>query len=153
MLNMTRSGNCIPTMTEMEINSVRQLEKYTLQAPQTDIATHHVLHAGMYARTIKIPAGVILTGALIKIATLLIVSGDCIVYMGDKSQELHGYHTLAASGNRKQAFIAKTDTYLTMVFATDAEKVDQAEERFTDEFSLLSSRRDDAVNHIVVTGE
>ena len=35
---------------------------------QVPIETRHVLHAGMYARTICIPAGVLITGALVKVA-------------------------------------------------------------------------------------
>lgn len=152
MPDLISTQNRISSMTEMAINSVRELEEYTLAAPQTEIPTSHVFHAGVYARTIMVPAGVILTGALIKIATILIVSGNVIVYVGEESRELHGYNVFSASAHRKQAFIAKTDTYLTMVFATDVLTVEEAEEEFTDEFDRLSSRRSDAVNHIVVTG-
>lgn len=143
----------IPAMSEVAIDNVRQLEAYTSKVPQTEIPTTHVFHAGVYARTIKIPAGVILTGALIKIATLLIAEGDYIVYIGNESVARSGYHVFAASAGRKQAFIANTDTYLTMIFATDTKSVEEAEDQFTDEADRLSSRRVDAVNHIIITGE
>lgn len=153
MLDLVTSQNVIPSMTEIEINSVRQLEEYTLKAQQIEISTHHIFHAGVYARTITIPAGAILTGALIKIATVLISHGDCIVYIGNEAKELHGYNIFAASRNRKQAFIAKTDTNLTMIFATDAKTTEEAEEQFTEDYSFLSSRRADAVNNVIITGE
>lgn len=143
----------IPAMSVIAIDNVRQLETYTAKAPQTEIPTTHVFHAGVYARTIKIPAGVILTGALIKIATLLIADGDYIVYIGNDSIKRSGYHVFAASANRKQAFIAISDTYLTMIFATNTKSVQEAEEQFTDESDRLSSRHVDAVNHIIITGE
>src|SRR3954451_13515341 len=60
----------IDTMSPAAIDQVRRLEDAALQLPQVAIETGHVLHAGLYARTIQIPAGVLLTGALIRIATL-----------------------------------------------------------------------------------
>lgn len=153
MFELTGQQDRILPMSVMAIDNVRQLETYTLQATQTEIPTSHIFHAGVYARTIRIPSGVILTGALIKIATVLIMQGDCIVYIGDEAVERNGYHVFAASANRKQAFIAKTDTYLTMIFPTDVKTISEAEEQFTDEFERLSSRRDDAINHVIVTGE
>lgn len=140
----------IPAMSETAINNVRKLEELVLKAPQTKIATDHLFHAGLYARTITIPAETVLTGALIEIATVLIVQGRCIVYIGDESKELHGYHILAASAGRKQAFIAIDDTHLTMLFATDARTVEEAEDWFTDEAHLLFSRTPDAINNVIV---
>lgn len=153
MHNLIATDNIIPSMSEMAINSVRQLEFYTLKAPQTEIPTSHIFHAGVYARTIVIPKDVILTGALIKRSTLLVMSGDVVVYIGDEAKEMIGNHVFAASANRKQAFVARTDTYLTMIFATDAMTVDDAEEEFTDEFERLSSRSAHAINTIIITGE
>jgi hypothetical protein len=127
-------------MSNIAIDTVRQLEDIALTLPQVSIDTQHAFHAGMYARTIMIPATVLLTGALIKIATLLIVSGDALVYMDGKAEELHGYNVFSASANRKQAFMALTDTYLTMVFPTEAKTVEEAEAQFTDEADKLMSR-------------
>lgn len=153
MFDVAVLQNRIPAMSEVAIDNVRQLETYTLKAPQSEIPTSHIIHGGMYARSIMIPAGVVLTGALIKVATVLIVHGDCIVYIGDEAKQLSGYQVFAASAGRKQAFVAKTDTYLTMIFSTDAKTVTEAEEWFTNEAHLLMSRHVDAENHVVVTGE
>lgn len=153
MNNLVVAHDYIPAMSEMAIDNVRQLEDYILQCPQTEIPTQHIFHAGLYARTIKIPSGVVLTGALIKIATLLVISGHCIVYVGEEAFERKGYHPFAASANRKQAFVAIEDTYLTMVFATNAKTVDGAEMQFTDDSDRLMSRHDDVVNHVIITGE
>ncbi len=122
------------------MNKVRRLEEVVLGLPQTRIDTSQVLHAGMYARTVMIPAGVVLTGALIKIAPLLIVEGDVLVYVGGETIELNGYNVLAADANRKQAFVAKTDTYLTMVFPSSAHTTEEAEDEFTDEAHMLTTR-------------
>ena len=147
----TRSA--IPAMDLSAIGKVRALEDAILAMPQSPIDTHHVLHAGQYARTILIPAGVVLTGALIRIATTLIVSGDCTVYLGDDAIRVTGYNVLAASAGRKQAFIAHADTYLTMTFATDAQTIEQAEDEFTSESHRLMSRSGDGRNSYLITGE
>lgn len=143
----------IPAMTEEAIDKVRDLEATCLTLPQEKIVTHHVLHGGMYSRTITIPAGILLTGALIKIPTMLIVEGDAVVYLGDNSVELTGYNVLPASANRKQAFAAKTDTNLTMIFPTNAKTVEDAEAEFTDQADMLFSRLSAETNKIVITGE
>ncbi len=133
--------NQLPTMSRDEVAKVRALETHLVQMPQVPIATLHHFHAGLYARTIRIPAGVMLTGALIKIPTLLIVSGHVTVFIGGEEQELSGYHVLLGQTGRKQAFLAHRDTDLTMAFATQAETVEQAEAEFTEETDLLMSRQ------------
>ena len=143
----------LPVTSESSMAKVRILEAAILKEPQISIHTHHVIHGGVYARTIMIPAGAILSGALIKVATTLIISGDVLVYMGDESIELHGHNILAGSAGRKQAFVAITDAYLTMMFKTQARTVAEAEEEFTDEAPRLMSRSADAKNTIIITEE
>ena len=124
-----------------QINSVKEFEDYVLQFPQIKIETSHLFHSGMYTRTILIPEGVIMTGALIKIPTTLIVSGDVTVTVGDGSMRLTGYHVISASAGRKQIFYAHTDTYLSMMFATDCTTIEDAENEFTDESENLQTRK------------
>lgn len=145
--------NRIPAMTDEAVAKVRVIESIALELPQIKIDTDHVLHAGMYARTITIPAGALLTGALINVATLLIVSGHTHVYLDGKPHEIKGYNVLAASAHRKQAFLAVTDTHLTMIFTTKSKLVASVEEEFTDEAHLLMSRADGAINYITITKE
>ena len=141
----------IPAMSEAAIARVRAFEIQALGHPQVAIATDHVIHGGMYARTIMVPAGVVLTGALIKLATLLIVSGDADVYVGGAALEARGYCVLPASAGRKQLIVARTDVHLTMIFPTAARTVEEAEKEFTDETALLLSRH--GGNRITITGE
>lgn len=143
----------IPTMTPEAINKVRDLESVMLTLPQAEIATDHVLHGGMYARTIRIPAGVAITGAFIRVPTLLVVNGNVTVFTGGEPVTLVGNHVLAASAHRRQAFQAHKDTALTMVFATQAKTVEEAEDEFTNEAHLLMSRHPGAANSITITGE
>lgn len=142
----------IAPMTPEAIDKVRQLEARTAELAQVEIPTEHVLHAGLYARTIKIPAGTLLTGAHIKVPTALVISGHVTVFIGAGSIEVCGYQVLPASAGRKQAFLAHADTFVTMLFPSEAATVEAAENEFTDEADRLLSRRQ-ACESITITGE
>lgn len=131
----------LPSMPQTAVESVKRLEDEMLKMPQVHIATENFLHAGMYARTVMIPAGVVLTGAVIKIPTVLIFSGDAIVYTANGPERWTGYRVVLAPQGRKQAFFAQTNTHLTMTFPTSAKTVEEAEEEFTDEADRLLSRK------------
>lgn len=128
-------------------------EKQLAELPQVSIETDHVIHGGMYSRTILVKAGIAISGALIKVPTVLILNGHAMVTIGDETVELAGHHVLAASAGRKQAFLAVADTWLTMVFASDATCVEAAEHEFTDDADRLMSRDPSAINTVTITGE
>lgn len=141
----------IPPMTPSAIGRVARLEEESLRRDQVDLPTDHVLHAGLYARTVLVPAGTLFTGALVKIPTMLVVTGEAMVWTGnDKPLHLVGHNVVPAAAGRKQAFLAMSDMALTMIFATDAGTVDEAERAFTDEHERLASRRDPALNRELV---
>jgi hypothetical protein len=150
-MDVARQYDMFPATSQAGLERVRQIEEAVLQAPQLDVPTEHFLHGGMYARTICIPAGVVLTGALVKIPTMLIVSGKASILIGEDEVVIEGSMVVPASAGRKQAFIAHTDTYITMCFRTDAKTVEDAEREFTDEADMLMSRS--GTNTTVVTGE
>lgn len=143
----------IPRMSESAIEKVSRLEEFNLQHRQENIPTRHVFHAGIYSRTIMIPKGVWLTGAYIIIPTLLVVSGHALVFSDDTWIEVAGYQVMPARAGRKQAFIALENTDLTMNFSTTAKTVESAEEEFTNEAHRLMSRRPDAENFVIFTGD
>jgi hypothetical protein len=143
----------IPAMTTQAVAKVREFEHELAQMPQAEIHTDHLIHGGMYVRTIKIPAGVALTGAFIKRPTTLVVTGDVVLYTGDEALHLVGHHVIPASAGRKQAFMANADTWLTMAFPTSATTIEAAECEFTDDAHLLMSRARPDLNRITITGE
>lgn len=153
MSDLTSQADMIRSMSAAAIGKVRALEEVTAEMEQAEITTWHVLHGGMYSRTIEIPAGVLLTGALVKVPTVLMVSGDVSVYANDQEVRITGHAVIPASANRKQAFIAYENTWLTMTFKTDARTVEDAENEFTEEADRLMSRHEMATNHINITGE
>lgn len=114
--------------------------------------THHVLHGGIYTRTIRIPAGCVIVGALVRVPTTLVVSGACKMLVGSEVHEIDGHAVIPAHQHRKQVFTAVTDTILSMSFATNASTVEEAEDQMTDQSPLLLSRQPDAINTYSVTG-
>ena len=80
----------IPAMTDDAIAKVYALEEELAQLPQEVFENHHVLHGGMYARTVLLKAGVTATGALIQVPTVLIVCGHATVYIDGEPHDLQG---------------------------------------------------------------
>ncbi len=150
---VTVRSSAIPAMSAEAIDKAREMGGVVAAMPQVPIFTDHVLHAGLYARTIMIPKRIWLEGCLVKLPTLLIVHGEVEAYIGEDCIVLSGYAVLPASANRKQIFFARTDTWLTMAFKTQARDVGAAEREFTDDFALLGSHRDPALNRTTITGE
>lgn len=153
MNSLVVTHNHILSMNDRAIAKVQQLEAYVGGFEQAQVDTSHVIHGGMYLRTMKFPAGMAVVGAIIKVPTTLILSGHAALVVGDKAVELEGYHVFAAEANRKQALFAIKDTCVTMMFATNAKTVEEAEEEFTDEPDQLMSRKNMNKNAILITGE
>ena len=133
----------LPVTSGDSLRQTREFESHQLQAgEQLDLETLNVIHAGVYARTIKIPAGVVITGALIKIPTVLIIHGSMKLTVGDKCISVDGFACFKCPAGRKQIMVAKTDCFVTMTFATKAKTVREAEDEFADEGDLILSRKE-----------
>jgi hypothetical protein len=141
----------MPAMTPAAIGMVRALEQANAEREQVDLAVDHVLHGGLYTRTVLIPAGVLLTGALIKVPTTLVIDGDATVFNG-REIRWTGRNVVPASAGRKVAFVAHADTWLSMIFATEAKTREDAEREFTDEWEMLASHKSE-FNSVLITGE
>lgn len=133
--------------------TVREMESKMLAIDQTQLPVHHTLHGGVYTRSMRLPAGVMICGALIKVPTTLIVNGSVTVWANGGSIDVNGYQVLVGAAGRKQLFYANEDTDMTMVCASTATTVDEAERSFTDEWEMLASRAHPDINTELVTGE
>ena len=132
----------IGTMSPADMAKVRRLEQHLLATqPQIDLQYHHELYAGLYDRTVLVPAGHTITGAPVKIETLLTIVGDCIVGLDGNEVRYTGFSKIRAAAHRMGVFTAITDTFISMSFATDAKTRAEAEAQFTDEAHRLASRR------------
>ena len=151
MLPAIQQANTIAPMSAGYLAQVGTLQDLILQAPQIDIVTEHVFHGGMYSRTIKLPADCVLVGALIKIPTTLVVSGDVVIHTEDGPLEIKGHAVIPAFSGTKRVIRSISDATLTMTFPTQAKTVAEAELEFTDEVDALMSHHNQ--NVVIVTGE
>lgn len=134
------------------VNTVSLAQSEVLKTPQLPVVTEHVFHAGMYARTVRIPAGVWVTGVVMKIPTLLVIHGVAMFKTEDGDIALEGFGVLPGSAGRQTILVAYSDVEMTMIFPTQAKTVAEAEAEFTDQVEMLVSRHSTS-DTIVVTGE
>lgn len=121
--------------------TVRELERHMLEMPQVDLGAAHIVHGGMCARTIFIPAGTVLTGALTKCDNICVVHGDITVTTDEGTLRLIGFNVLPARAGFKRAGMTHADTYWTTIFATDKTEVHEIEDEMTPEADMLQTRR------------
>jgi len=142
----------LPSTPPQVLEAIYALEAISLErCEQVEIPTDQLLHAGMYVRTIEMAPGVVLTGALMKLATVLIVCGHAKMLAGAEWVELRGYNVIPASAGRKQVFESISRTWITMVFPSRAASAEEAEAEFTDDCERLSSRHSER-NTVRMTG-
>jgi len=153
MTQLVANNGKINAMSVSAIAKVNALIEVVKDMPQELIHTHHVIHGGMYARTVLIKAGCVAAGSLMKVPTILVINGDVTVFGDGDSFRLTGFHVLPASAHRKQAVFANEDTAVTMLFTTKVKTIAEAEDEFTDEADQLMSRKAEAENFINITGE
>lgn len=122
------------------LDAVCQLEAALLQLPQADIGTWHLVHGGLSARTILIPAGTALTGALTNIDNVCIVSGDITVTTDEGAKRLTGFHVVPALAGSKRVGFAHADTWWTTMHCTDLTNVADIEDEMTSEAASLGTR-------------
>lgn len=90
----------------------------------------HTFHAGVYARTLFIPKDMIAANEVIKIATILIVDGDCLITDTETTRRIRGHEVLLGAPMRQCIVRTLQDTTFTMIFATKAKTVEEAEAEF-----------------------
>lgn len=120
---------------------VAALEAQILQHPQVDLQTTHLVHGGLSARTIFIPAGTVLTGALTNIDNVCVVVGDITVTTDAGPMRLTGHHVLMARAGAKRVGLAHADTWWTMLHRTELTDIGQIEDEMTNESHNLQTRR------------
>lgn len=138
------------------IAKLTRVQDALLKTPQIEVHTEHIIHGGIYTRTIRMKPGTYVMGAHYKVSTTVVLSGTLYAYVGDGWKRFEGYNVIPASKGRKQLFATPPenteDAAITMSFRTDAKTVEDAENEMTDEAELLMSRKSDG-DSVVITGE
>lgn len=119
---------------------VSQLEAMVLTAPQVDLQTEHKLSGGMYARTIFIPAGTVLTGATHKRDHINVMVGDITVSTDEGMRRLTGFNVLETKAGMKRCGFAHADTQWTTISRTDLTVIGDIEDELVVESERLQTR-------------
>lgn len=120
--------------------SIDALERAILAQPQTDLCTEQHLSGKVYARTIHIPAGTVLTGATHKQDHVNIVVGDITVTTDAGTVRLTGHHVLPTKAGSRRAGVAHSDTVWTTLCHTELTDFDAIEDALVEESARLQTR-------------
>lgn len=134
-------GEVIPFDQPPSRERVEQIEQLILQTPQVDLKTTHELSGGVYARTIIIPAGTVLTGAAHKKDHLNIMQGDITVSTDHGMKRMTGQHVIPTKAGYKRIGYAHEDTIWTTVCHTDLMDVEEIEAELVEEPEKLQTRQ------------
>ena len=145
----TATPALVPASSAM-LDQLTKVYELMETCPQTLLVTEHLIHGGMYARTIRREFDSVTIGSLINRATILIVNGSCSMLIGDRRVELTGYNVLAGLPGRKSFSWAHGPVEMTMIFPTSAQTVEEAENEVFAEADCLLSRRISAGNSRVL---
>jgi hypothetical protein len=146
--------NSIATMSAPALAQVQKLshEVSKMTDKHIPVYTDHVVHGGMYYRTLHIPPNSLVCGVLIKKPTALLINGDLTVYLDMDAHRFTGHTVLPAFAGRQTAVYAHAETFATLMMRTDAETVEEAERDMTDDYEMLQSRLHPEFNTQMVTG-
>jgi hypothetical protein len=144
--------NALAPPSPATLDRLHEADRLIRQCPQVEILTEHLLHGGMYARTIRREPGVVAVGSVILRATILIIHGDCSLLTDRGRLDLSGYNVLPGLPGRKSFSLTHGPVEMTMIFPTRAATVEQAEEEIFGEADDLASRKDGNENQVTITG-
>lgn len=104
-----------------------RLEAEVLRHPQVDMPVTHDFCAGLYARTMHIPAGTVATGAVHAEECFMVVrSGALRMSSGVKSFDLAAGDLVKSAPGTKRAVVTYADTVLTTFHANPTNETDPA---------------------------
>lgn len=133
---------------DTKFQSVYDLEAALLRLPQADIKTEHSFCDGLYARTISIPAGTVLTGAVHQHASFWVVRSGELAFTTEGGETVIAYSGQMGSSGAgiKRAGFALTDVVFTTFHANADNEINP--ERLWDKFTSAPSREAlEASNH------
>jgi len=116
-----------------------ELEAIMFDMEQVDIEPVHHFSSGIYAREIKIPAGVTLTGKIHRTEHLNILAKGKITVVTDEGQKtIEAPYVMTCPPNTKRAGYAHTDCVWITIHGTDEKDIDKLEAELitTDYLSL-----------------
>ena len=153
-LTLSDAPVALTSPSSVVLDKIAQASDIIRQFPQVEVVTEHLIHGGMYARTIRREPGIVAVGSVILRATILIVNGPCSMIGGDgKRIDLTGYNVLPGLPGRKSFSLTHGPVEMTMIFPTSAKTIEEAENEIFAEAEELISRKDGSQDTVTITGQ
>ena len=107
------------------VKEILALENEILRHPQVELPLTHDFIDGVYARSMFIRAGTVLTGAVHAFDCFSVIRyGDLIIYTEDGMKEVHAGDMIPSVAGVKRAGYAQTDTLITGFMANPTNETD-----------------------------
>ena len=129
----------------LKLAKILKLEEALQHFPQMQIPTYGLIHGAMFARTMFIPAGLVLTGAHTKLDNISIIFGDVTATTDEGPKRLTGYHVVPALSGKKRVVITHADTYWTTLIHTTSQDIEEIQFLMTDEVERLQTQAGDLI--------
>lgn len=140
-MKATPPSLAVPATSVIALEAIRKVERIMCPDRNPPHPGEHVFHAGCYARTVRMTQGQAIISAMVKVPTLLIVSGSASILLNDGWEHLEGYNVIPAAADRKQIILAHSDVALTTVFQTNVRTLEEAERVYTDERDIVLAHK------------
>lgn len=113
-------------------NEMLALEQAILACPQVEMLVEHFQINGVYARSLFIPAGVVLTGKIHNTESIgILAKGMLRIFDGENYSEIHEGHIAIAKAGTKRIGYAVTDCVFITVHRTDKTDLAEIEDELT----------------------
>ena len=111
-------------------SNIFKLQDFMLQQEQAETETIHHFSDGIYARELKIPAGVCIVGALHKTKHFMMVSkGRCSIATHEGSTVVEAPYMVETQPGIKRVVYAETDTVMTTFHVTNETDIEKIAEQ------------------------
>ena len=111
-------------------SNIFKLQELMLTQEQAETETFHHFSDGIYARELRIPAGVCIVGALHKTRHFVMVSkGKCSIATHEGSQIVEAPYMVETQPGIKRVVYAFTDTIMTTFHVTNETDIDKIAEQ------------------------
>ena len=107
---------------------VLKLQEVMLQMPQFEEELHHHFCEGVYAREMRIPAGVVVVGKThVRDCINFIMKGECEVVSAEEKARIKAPHVFVSPAGTKRAMVAISDLIWITVHASNERDLDKLE--------------------------
>jgi hypothetical protein len=111
-------------------SNIFKLQDFMLQQEQAETETIHHFSDGIYARELRIPAGVCIVGALHKTRHFMMVSkGRCSIATHEGSKIVEAPYMVETQPGIKRVVYAETDTVMTTFHVTNETDIEKIAEQ------------------------